>query len=88
MSCSYCTVVNKLCFWGPRPEKEWKRPSLFLGSLLLCGGFGYLLWLLLGHENYFFFAVLAVPLVAGSVLGIVVAVRGCNACVARLFGEI
>ncbi len=88
MSCGYCTLVNKLCFWGSRPEKDWKRPSLFFASLLLGGGFGYLLWLLRSHENYAFFASLAVPLVAGSVLGIVVAVRGCNACVARLLGEI
>lgn len=88
MRCSYCTVINKLCFWGPRPEKGWKRPLLFIASVLLGGGFGFLLWLLWGHENYFFFAALAIPLVTGSILGLVVSIQGCNACVSRLFGEV
>jgi hypothetical protein len=88
MTCSYCSVVNKICFWGPRPEKAWKRPLLFITSLLLGAGFGSLLWILRGHEQYPLFAILAVLLFAGSLLGMAVAVRGCNACVARLFGEI
>lgn len=60
MPCSYCAVVNKICIWGLRPEKAWKRVSFFIASLVLGAGFGWCMWLLRGHEHYLLFASLAV----------------------------
>jgi hypothetical protein len=88
MSCAYCKAVNTICYWGPRPEKKWKRPWLFVLSLIGAGSFGSLLWFLRGHENYGVFALFAAFLVLASVLGIAVSLRGCDSCVARLMGEL
>ncbi len=88
MPCAYCKTVNIMCFWGPMPEKRWKRPILLLLSLLGAAGFGSLLWLAWSKATSLLFVVPAALLVAMSVLGILVALNGCNACVARLFGSV
>ena len=88
LSCAYCKTVNVVCFWGPRPVAAWKRPVLLFCSALLAFGFGTLIWLLREHPNALFFSVLAVPLTLAGTLGLLISVHGCNACVARLFGEV
>lgn len=88
MSCAYCKTVNRLCFWGPRREASWKRPVLLLCSLALALGFGVLSWMLRSRPDAVLFLLLAVPLTLAGVFGAAVSVRGCNACVARLFGEV
>ncbi|WP_349741881.1 hypothetical protein [Roseateles cavernae] len=87
MRCACCKTVNALCFWGPRPEKGWKRPWLLTLALVLMGVSGLLLWALRGHQHELGLAVLALFLVSLSGLGIVVAIKGCDACVARVFGD-
>lgn len=69
------------------PEKGWKRPMLLAFSLIGTGGFGAILvlgWLQAIHPLAL---ALGVFLVAVSLLGVAVALSGCNACVARLFGS-
>jgi hypothetical protein len=56
-------------------------------SLLLGGGFGAFLVLPIGTNKGVVFYTLAPLLVAASVLGLFVSIRGCNACVARIFGS-
>jgi hypothetical protein len=70
------------------PERTWKRPWLFILSLVLGGGFGALIWVFWAKEDSWAFAGLSALLVAASTLGLLVAVKGCNACVARLFGSV
>jgi hypothetical protein len=70
------------------PERAWKRPWLFVFSLLLGGGFGALLWAFWTKEDSLAFTGLAALLLAVSLLGLLVSVKGCNACVARLFGSV
>lgn len=85
--CIYCKPVRRIAFWGPRPEAGWKRPVLLLSSVVLGGGFAWLTWLLHGDPRYTYFPLLSVPLGALGLLGLLVSINGCNACVARLTGE-
>ena len=88
MPCPYCKTVNTICFWGPMPERTWKRPWLFVFSLVLSGGFGTLIWLFWAKEDSLAFAGLSALLVVAGILGLMVSIKGCNACVARLFGQV
>jgi hypothetical protein len=85
--CSYCRVVQFIAFWGPLREAKWKRPALLICSFLLGGGSAFVTWMLYGQEEYKFFPLLFVPLSALGFLGVLVAFNGCDACVARLFGN-
>ena len=87
MGCRYCSVVNAVCFWGPMPEKRWKRPGLLVVSLLLGGGFSIALALTWSNGIHPLVAALVVALVSACLLGVLVALKGCDACVARLFGN-
>jgi hypothetical protein len=87
MPCPYCKTVNTVCFWGPMSEKPCKRPVLLVLALLGVVGFGALLWLAWSKAASVLFIALACLLVAVSVLGVLVSLKGCNACVARLFGS-
>jgi len=87
-NCSYCKVVNTICFWGPRPQASWKRPVLVLCALPFFIGIPALFWVFLGRQEIGVLWLLGIPLFLLSVLGLLVALRGCNACVSRLFGEL
>lgn len=85
--CSYCRVVQFIAFWGPLHEAKWKRPALLVCSVAMGGGFAYATWMLYGQQEYKYFPLLSVPLAALGLLGMLVALKGCDACVARLFGS-
>jgi hypothetical protein len=87
MPCACCNTVNSVCFWGPRTERPWKRPLLFLLALCFAVGGCALLWMLRDRPNYGMFVLIAAPLTIAAVLSMYVALAGCNACVARLLGE-
>jgi len=87
MPCPHCKTVNTLCFWGPRSEARWKPPLLFVCSLALVGGFGWLLWHFRGRTDAELYLALTTFLVLMGCLGLLVSVHGCRACVARLTGE-
>ncbi len=88
MPCSYCKTVNAVCFWGPMPEKRWKRPTLLVLALLSTVAFAAILALVWRQQGGAVFAALATVLVGLSLLGVAVALRGCEACVARLLGSL
>ncbi len=83
--CSLCPVVNKICFWGPRAEKKWKRPGLFVVSILITA-LGALVFVPNVSDSVATHVLFSFVLSIG-VFGIVVSSFGCNACVARTFGE-
>jgi len=70
------------------PEKAWKRPCLFVCSILIGGGFGAFFVLPTRAYKGMIFCTLAPFLVAASVFGLLVSIRGCDACVARICGRI
>jgi hypothetical protein len=87
MPCAYCKVVNRVCFWGPMPHAQWKRPALFVLGLVGTLGFGWFAWKLQGHAQSWVIVPLLSVLVLASAFGLLVAVNGCAACVARFFGN-
>ncbi len=86
--CTYCGIVNGVCFWGPYPEAHWKRPVLLLCAVLLLAGTATLFWLFHDNKNVTVLYVLGIPLAMLATLGLLVAARGCDACVARMFGSV
>lgn len=86
--CPYCKVVNTICYWGPRPEAKWKRWVLLASALPFAvsvpGALCVLGWTVAGLGA----SALLAPLFLLGVLGVLVAIHGCDACVARIFGEI
>lgn len=86
-SCSCCRVVQFVAFWGALREATWKRPVLFICSLALGGGFAFATWVQLGQGGSGVSIFLSALLTALGCLGVLVALRGCNACVARLLGS-
>ncbi|WP_167092820.1 hypothetical protein [Massilia frigida] len=85
--CSYCRVVRGIAFWGAFPEAKWKRPALLIVSLVIGGGTVILNWVLFEKAAYISFFLLSLPLGALGFMGVLVALKGCDACVARLFGS-
>lgn len=88
MPCAYCKTVNTICFWGPMPEKPWKRPVLLVLSVVGAAAIGAILWLAWSKASSMVILLLAVLLFALCVLGTLVALAGCKACVARIFGSL
>ena len=85
MPCACCKPVNFVCFWEPRRPAAWKRPALFGLGAAIVASLGVLLWVgppQLGP----FLEILCAGLIVAGLLGLVVAVRGCDACVARCLG--
>jgi len=87
-SCPYCTVVNVVCFWGPMRERPWKRPVLFVASAILAAGFGAALVYTWSKYPRWGLRVMLMSLVVVGAFGVLVALRGCDACVARLLGSV
>jgi len=88
-SCATCKIVNKVCFWGEMPQKKWKRPALFILSIVLLVGGSYL-YSINEHPSSHEPFTLVLLLLAVSILlfGLLVSVIGCNSCVARIFGNV
>src|SRR5262245_44458622 len=88
-SCRLCRPIGIICFWGPRPARKWKRPVLFVISIpiLLLGAVVFFL-----PPQYTPLELLPLYVLSGFVqfiglLGLIVSLLGCNACVARTFGD-
>jgi hypothetical protein len=85
--CPLCPVVARIAFWGPRPERSWKRPALFVFSLAILLVLGWLVVVVPGpHGAITWLGLVVLALI--SVLGLSTSIRGCDACVARLFGDL
>lgn len=86
--CVYGRIVNKLCFWGPMPEATWKRPLLLLAALPILAGLPAVFWASRDHKEAAVIYLLGGFLFALALLGFMVGINGCRACVARMLGSI
>ena len=86
--CAYGGIVNTLCFWGPMPEATWKRPLLLLSTIPFLAGVPALFWAFRDHKDAAVLYVLGGTLFALALLGLMVGINGCRACVARMAGSI
>jgi hypothetical protein len=87
VACRYCRLVGTLCSGAPRPYAPRKRQRLIAGSLFFVLALPALGWALHGEPAHNFVGAIIDLGFALSGLGLLVGLRGCNACVARLFGE-
>jgi hypothetical protein len=90
--CGYCAMIDRIAFWGLQwPIRRWKRPVLLIVSLVMTIGslalivFAFTMPIPSGDSPWG--AILAVPFVPLGILGLVVSLRGCDVCVAKLFGS-
>lgn len=86
--CSLCYVVNKVSTWDweQATVKSWKRPALFVDSLLilfLCIPL-FMNEALSGFKNIGWMVVIVFIVLIG-LLRITVAIKGCDSCVARMY---
>jgi hypothetical protein len=79
--------VNFLCFWGPRPTARWKRRALVVCALLFLLGIPALFFTLPDRYINWYNGLLSLPFFLMGALGFVVALVGCDECVARALGE-
>ena len=84
-ACIYCKVTQSVCYWGELVSyKPWRRPALCLMSVAVLLGVVACHWYLPVPA---FWWLLTIPLGALGVLGMLVSVFGCSACVVRLWGD-
>ena len=86
--CACCSIVNRVCFWGPLPQRGWKRPLLLLSVVPFLLGIPALFWFFHAHENVGVLYFLGALLLVMGVLGLLVGLRSCDACVARFAGTL
>lgn len=88
MSCTYCKVVNKVCFWGELTKyKPWKRAFLFFASPIMVFVIPVLLYMARDHSDQWILWALGIPLLILGALGLLVSINGFNRCVVHLFGD-
>lgn len=87
-TCPTCRTVQRVCFWGPFKAAAWKRPALLFLAALVILGLLSLAVLVVAPSGATWQWFLVVPILGLAVLGLVVGVRGCEECVARVFGGI
>jgi hypothetical protein len=86
-SCLYCGLVNYMTLGDPPPVTKWKRPVLFVAGVALatCTVLGLrFAW---ERVDGVFFASVSVLLNIIALLGVVIAIRGCDLCVSRFLGR-
>ncbi len=90
--CPTCKLIDKICYWGDMPIKKWKRPILYIISLVFFLGWGLLFVLLMISFDFsdidlIVTALLSFFLMLLGLLGLKVSIIGCDRCVARIFGS-
>jgi hypothetical protein len=83
--CRLCQPVSLICYWGPRPERKWKRWGLFVCSVLIAG-FAVFMFMPRYPDAITLYGLSGLLFLMG-IGGAVVALLGCDACVARLSGD-
>ena len=83
--CKLCPLVARFDRGERRPERKWKRPGLFIASALIAALAAYVLAAKSGSFLPMYALWGALLLVGG--FGIAISIFGCNACVARVFGD-
>jgi len=85
-NCKLCGPVQAVCFWGPLPEKAWKRPFLLILGLIAVVGGGVLGIAATGPQDIGE-TVAVWAIVTFGIMAIGVGVFGCSACVAQAAGS-
>ena len=85
MTCPVHTVVNTICYWGPRPVKNWKRPAAAAISVAIFAA-SIALWWVFGERGLAATWPILIAVAIGG-FGSIVSVFGCYEFVARSMGE-
>lgn len=86
-SCLYCGLVNYMTLGDPPPVTQWKRPVLFVAGIALTVCTVLALRFAWERIDGAFFASVSVLLNIIALLGVAIAVRGCDVCVSRYLGR-
>jgi hypothetical protein len=86
-SCLYCGLVNYMTVGDPPPITKWKRPVLLVAGIALTVSTVLALRFAWERPDGMFFASVSALLNIIALLGVVIAVRGCDVCVARYLGK-
>jgi hypothetical protein len=86
-SCLYCGLVNFMTLGDPPPVTKWKRPVLLVAGIVLTVSSVLALRFAWERIDGTFFATVSAILNIIALLGVVIAVRGCDTCVARFLGK-
>jgi hypothetical protein len=86
-SCLYCGLVNYMTVGDPPPIMKWKRPVLLVAGIALTVCTVLALRFAWERPDGMFFASVSALLNISALLGVVIAVRGCDVCVARYLGK-
>jgi hypothetical protein len=86
-SCLYCGLVNYMTLGDPPPVTKWKRPVLLVAGIALTVSTVLALRFAWERPDGMFFASVSALLNIIALLGVAIAVRGCDACVARYLGK-
>jgi hypothetical protein len=86
-NCLYCGLVNYLTLGEPPPITRWKRPVLLIAGIALTVSTVLGLRFAWERTDGMFFASVSALLNIIALLGVVIAVRGCDLCVARFLGK-
>jgi len=86
-SCLYCGLVNYMTLGDPPPVTKWKRPVLLVAGIALTVSTVLALRFVWERPDGMFFASVSALLNIIALLGVAIAVRGCDACVARYLGK-
>jgi hypothetical protein len=86
-SCLYCGLVNYMTVGDPPPVTKWKRPVLFVAGIALTVCTVLALRFAWERIDGAFFASVSVLLNIIALLGVAIAVRGCDVCVSRYLGR-
>ncbi|HYJ41904.1 MAG TPA: hypothetical protein VEW08_14015 [Steroidobacteraceae bacterium] len=86
-SCLYCGLVNYMTLGDPPPVTRWKRPVLLVAGIALAVSTVLALRFAWERPDGMFFASVSALLNIIALLGVAIAVRGCDACVARYLGK-
>jgi hypothetical protein len=86
-NCFYCGLVNYMTAGDPPPITKWKRPVLLVAGTALTICTVMALRFSWERTDGMFFASVSALLNIIALLGIAIAIRGCDACVARYLGK-
>ena len=86
-SCLYCGFVKVVSLGDPPPVTRWKRPVLFVAGIALTICTVLALRFAWERTDGVFFAAVSALINIIALLGVVIAIRGCDVCVARYLGR-
>lgn len=86
-NCLYCGLVSYMSLGDPPAVTKWKRPVLFVAGIALTVCTVLALRFAWERADGTFFAAVSSLLMIIALIGVAIAVRGCDVCVARYLGK-